>query len=205
MSELTITVSEKGVRNVHGHVQSISEGNALGCLTSRIALAVDLLDRTAKETDGVIATDDECIPQIFVPRASDGKTYFEPLTLHVAPAIRSFYAIEVVPEWFVNAMKLGFSDDRNAMLWSEEFDPRETALLIFSNDVERWAVFGIGWSASERVKLALVVEPKVVDAKYIELLTAFCEKTNLTFRIMGASWSQPSATLRIEIFPEGQV
>jgi hypothetical protein len=125
------------------------------------------------------------------------------MNLRIAPAIHGIHDLSIVPNWFIAAMKLGFSVKKHDLFMWQECDQAETAVLIFSN-TQLWAS-GAGWSISYRTEdesdVVLVVETSCADAEFIAMVAAFCQKTNLTFLISGPSWRQPSATFRIEIFP----
>jgi hypothetical protein len=66
MPEIAITLSEKGIHNVRGHVSSVAEGNQFGLMNAKISLALDLLDRTAKEFSPEATINGPGGPQIFV-------------------------------------------------------------------------------------------------------------------------------------------
>jgi hypothetical protein len=205
MPELEIRVSEEGVRNVRGHVGSASEGTELGLLSAELSLAISLLDRAAREFGHKPPVGSYAIaPQIFVPRSSDDQEpVFEQMDLRVAPAVRGIFAFNAAPDWFITAIKKNFSEEKHHVdLW-QMCAPAETAVEIFLN-AQTWAG-SAGWSISSRpddgIDVVLVVEPAVADAEFIESVIDFCKKTHLTFRVTGTSWSEPSTTFRIEIFP----
>jgi hypothetical protein len=113
------------------------------------------------------------------------------------PITEPRYIFEDVPSWFAEAMRMQAPDSR---FWEAELPggDAEASVMAFQ-DLGFWNHSWFdhaGW-----VEDHLIAEPYGLNAEGIRAIENFCTRTRTTYRISGASYHYPTATLRVEIFP----